>query len=78
MTYFSDFDFHPNYDDPTTRDRILRDAEEEYLEDTPESVPWDLLEDFQRRYTNGVIERHRDSNLVKSSDFNMHFAIPKQ
>ena len=46
MTYFSDFDFHPNYDDPTTRDRILRDAEEEYLEDTPESVPWDLLEDF--------------------------------
>ena len=47
MTYFSDFDFQPNYDDPMTRDRVLRDAEEEYLEETPESIPWDLLEDFQ-------------------------------
>lgn len=46
MTYFSDFDYQPNYDDPTTRDRILRDAEEEYLEESPENIPWDLLQDF--------------------------------
>lgn len=46
MTYFSDFDYYHNYDDPMTRDRILREAEEEYLEDSYESVPLDLLEDF--------------------------------
>jgi hypothetical protein len=46
MTYFSDFDYQTNYDDPIARDRILREAEEEYLEDSSESVPWDLLNEF--------------------------------
>ena len=46
MTYFSDFDYYHDYDDPTTRERILREAEEEYLQDSYESVPMDLLEDF--------------------------------
>ncbi len=46
MTYFSDFDYTDNYDDPMIRDRILREAEEEYIETSQETVPWDLLEDF--------------------------------
>ncbi len=46
MTYFSDFEYSYDYDDPVVRDRILRDAEEEYLEDSFETVPQDLLEDF--------------------------------
>lgn len=46
MTYFSDFDYQVNYDDPMTRDRILRDAEEEYLSEPEETLPHDLLQDF--------------------------------
>ncbi len=46
MTYFSDFDYTDNYDDPMIRDRIIREVEEEYTETSQETVPWDLLEDF--------------------------------
>lgn len=43
MTYFTDFDL---YDDPSTRERLLWNAEQEYLQDAPESLPWDLLDQF--------------------------------
>jgi len=46
MTYFSDFDLSTTYDNPSTRERVLWTAEEEYLQDAEESVPWDLLEQF--------------------------------
>jgi hypothetical protein len=47
MTYFSDFDYSVNYyDNPVVRERILHEVEEQLFEDTSETVPWDLLEDF--------------------------------
>jgi hypothetical protein len=46
MTYFSDFDYRDNYDDPMVRQRIFDELEEQIFEDSYESVPLDLLEDF--------------------------------
>jgi len=34
------------YDNPVVRERILREAEDQLFEDSFETVPWDLLEDF--------------------------------
>jgi hypothetical protein len=34
------------YDDPAVRDDILREAAEQLLWETPETLPEDLLEDF--------------------------------
>lgn len=34
------------YDDPAVRDSILREAAEQLLWETPETLPEDLLEDF--------------------------------
>lgn len=51
MTYFSDFDYDDHYfDDETMRKRILRDAEDMYLEDSFESVPDDLIEALEEVY----------------------------
>ena len=46
MTYFSDFDYVEDYDDPFIRDRIIYNIEEQYFdEDIVETeLPWDLLD----------------------------------
>ena len=47
MTYFSDFDYNYDiFDDPAARDRIIHEMEDQLFEDSYETVPTDLLEDF--------------------------------
>jgi hypothetical protein len=47
MTYFSDFDYNIDiFDDPDARDRIIRHCEDQILEDSFETVPHELFEDF--------------------------------
>lgn len=48
MTYYSDFEQMNYYDDPTHRQQILREAEEEYYgeEIRDLDIPWDMLEDY--------------------------------
>lgn len=44
---YDNYSFNDDYyDDPMVRDHILREAAEQILWDTPESVPQELLEDF--------------------------------
>jgi hypothetical protein len=46
MTYFSDFEQVDYLDDYNARQSILQDVENVYLKDTIETVPNDLLEEF--------------------------------
>lgn len=48
MTYFSDFDYQQDYDNPAVRDRILHDIEEQYYDESAveTDIPWDLLNDL--------------------------------
>jgi|LakMenEpi03Aug12_release.lakeMendotaPanAssembly.Ray.scaffolds.fasta_scaffold3330460_1 hypothetical protein len=46
MTYFSDFEHVDYLDDYNARQNILQDIENVYLKDTIETVPNDLLDEF--------------------------------